>query len=60
MRMSAGRIRSINRAMARTHSSAYTSLDRNRRRSQDGIVAVDSVVPPHTTHIVFVPKLIAL
>jgi len=60
MRMSAGRIRSINRAMERTYASAYTSPDWNRRRAQDANVAASSAVPPHTTHIVVVPKPIAL
>jgi hypothetical protein len=56
MRLSAGRIRSINRAMARTHASAYTPTNRNVNRSEAGFVASVSVIPPHTIRIVSVPK----
>ncbi len=56
MRLSAGRIRSINRAMARTHASAYTAPDRNVRRSEAGTVAFASAIPPHTIRIVAVPR----
>ena len=60
MRMSAGRIRSINRAMARTHASAYTAPDRIVRRSEAGSVASVSGIPPHTIRIVAVPKAITV
>ena len=56
MRMSAGRIRSINRAMARTHAFAYTAPDRNVRRSDAGNVVSVSAIPPHTIRIVAIPK----
>jgi len=56
MRLSAGRIRSINRAMARTHASAYTSPNCNVHRSEAGFVASVSAIPPHTIRIVAVPK----
>jgi len=56
MSLSAGRIRSINRAMARTHASAYTSPNRNVSRSEAGFVTSVSVIPPHTIRIVAVPK----
>lgn len=56
MRLSAGRIRSINRAMARTYASAYTPTNRNAHRSEAGFVASVSAIPPHTIRIVAVPK----
>ena len=56
MRMSAGRIRSINRSIARTHAFAYTSRDRNSRHQFHGTTLTTSAMPAHTIRIVTVPK----
>lgn len=56
MSLSAGRIRSINRALAKTHAAAYTSRDRNPHCSPTNLPSSSSVIPPHTIKIVAVPK----
>jgi hypothetical protein len=56
MRMSAGRIRSINRSIARTHAFAYTSRDSNARHQFDDATLTTSAIPAHTIRIVAVPK----
>ncbi len=56
MRMSAGRIRSINRSIARTHAFAYTSRNGNGRRHFDDATLPTSAIPAHTIRIVAVPK----
>ena len=60
MRLSAGRIRSINRAMARTHASAYSPSGRDRRRPEVSLATPTSLIPPHTIRIVAVPKAAAV
>ena len=56
MSLSAGRIRSINRALAKTHAAAYTARDRNPHHSPANLASSTSAVPPHTIKIVAVPK----
>ena len=56
MSLSAGRIRSINRALAKTHAAAYTARDRNRHHSPANLASSTSAIPPHTIRIVAVPK----
>ena len=56
MSLSAGRIRSINRALAKTHAAAYTARDRNPHRLPAYLSSSSSAVPPHTIKIVVVPK----
>ena len=56
MRMSAGRIRSINRSIARTHAFAYTSPDGNARHQYYDATFTTSAIPAHTIRIVAVPK----
>ena len=56
MSLSAGRIRSINRALAKTHAAAYTARDRNPHRLTVNLSTSTSAIPPHTIKIVAVPK----
>lgn len=60
MRLTAGRIRSINRAMARTHASAYSPYGRDRRHPEASPATPASLIPPHTIRIVAVPKAAAV
>jgi hypothetical protein len=56
MRLSAGRIRAINRALARTHASAYAMRDRSPRRLLEIPIPSVYAIPPHTIKIVAVMK----
>ena len=56
MSLSAGRIRAINRALAKTHAAAYTVRDRNPHRLAANLAPSTSAIPPHTIKIVVVPK----
>ena len=56
MSLSAGRIRSINRVLAKTHAIAYTSRDRNPHRLPASLASSTSAIPPHAIKIVAVPK----
>ena len=56
MRLSAGRIRAINRALARTHASAYAMWDRSPRRLLESSIPTVYAIPPHTIKIVAVAK----
>ncbi len=56
MSMSAGRIRSINRSLGRTHASAYAARDRNAHHLSQNLTHSASAVPPGTIKIVAVPK----
>ena len=56
MRLSAGRIRAINRALARTHATAYGTWERNTRPQFHKSVRPVNGIPPHTIKIVAVPK----
>ena len=58
MSLSAGRIRSINRALAKTHAIAYTSRDRNPHRMPTNLFSSTSAIPPHAIKIVAVSKQI--
>jgi hypothetical protein len=55
MRMSAGRIRSINRTLARINGTSYTTLERTSRRVPDSPVPA-STIPPHTIRVVAVAR----
>jgi len=56
MRMSAGRIRAINRAIARTHASVFVSRDGNTHRFPDTQVSSSFSFPPDTIKVVAVAK----
>jgi hypothetical protein len=56
MSLSAGRIRSINRSLARTHASAYATRDRNAHRLSQNLTHSASAVPSGTIKIVAVPR----
>jgi hypothetical protein len=58
MRLSAGRIRAINRALARTHASAYATRDRSPRLLEN-LIPSASAVTPHTIRVVAVAKPVA-
>lgn len=59
MRLSAGRIRAINRALVRTHATAYALRDSNSRRLPEPLTPPVSAIPPHTIKVVAVPRPIA-
>ena len=56
MSMSAGRIRSINRSLARTHASAYTTRDRNAHHLAQNLTHSKSAVSAGTIKIVAIPR----
>ncbi len=56
MRLSAGRIRAINRALARTHATAYGTWERNTHPQLEPSTRPVNGIPPHTVRIVAVPK----
>jgi hypothetical protein len=56
MSLSAGRIRSINRSLARTHASAYATRDRNAHHLSQNLAPPASTIPPGTVKIAAVPK----
>jgi hypothetical protein len=59
MRLSASRIRSINRAIARVQSSAWSAPDRNRRPLANPTLA-DSVNAAEFVKVVVVPRTATL
>jgi hypothetical protein len=59
MRLSAGRIRAINRALARTHTSAYAMRDSGPRHLLENPTPSVYAIPPHTIKIVAVTKSVA-
>ena len=56
MRLSASRIRSINRAIARVQSSAWSVLDRNPHRTLANPTLVASVNAAEFVKVVVVPR----
>jgi hypothetical protein len=60
MRLSASRIRSINRAIARVQSSAWAAPDRNPYRSLANPTLAVSTSPAKFVKVVGVPKSTAL
>ncbi len=56
MSLSAGRIRFINRSLARTHASAYATRDRNAHHLSQNLAHSASAVPPDTIKIVAIPR----
>ena len=56
MRMSAGRIRSINRSIARVSGIICGASDSPRRVPPQNLVTSTPAIPPHTVKIVAVPK----
>ncbi len=56
MRLSASRIRSINRAIARTQSSAWTTPRNHRRLSTGTMSRPTGVNSAGTTKVVVVPR----
>lgn len=56
MSLSAGRIRSINRSLARTHASAYATRDRNAHRLPHTPTLSASMILPGTIKIVAIPR----
>ena len=56
MSLSAGRIRSINRSLARTHASAYAIRDRNAHHLSQSLTSSASAIPPGTIKIAAVPR----
>jgi hypothetical protein len=56
MRMSAGRIRSINRSVARVNGIICGESDAPRRFYVESTKVPLSGIPPHTIRIVAVPK----
>lgn len=56
MRMSASRIRSINRSIARVNGIICSASDSPRRSSAENQKPQTSVVPPQAIRIVAVPK----
>lgn len=60
MRLSASRIRSINRAIARVQSSAWSAPDRNRHRSLANPKLAVSVNAAEFVKVVVVPRTATL
>jgi hypothetical protein len=58
MRLSANRIRSINRAIARVNGIVCGASDRIPRRSLESPKTSGASIPPHTIKVVAVPKSI--
>ncbi len=56
MSLSAGRIRSINRSLARTRASAYAMRDRNAHHLPQHLTHSASTTPSGTIRIVAVPR----
>jgi hypothetical protein len=59
MRLSASRIRSINRSIARVNGIICGASDRTPRRPLEAPKPLEFGIPPHTTKVVAVPKSIA-
>ncbi len=56
MSLSAGRIRSINRSLARTHASAYATRDRNAHHLSQNLTSPAAAISSGTIKIVAVPR----
>ena len=56
MRLSASRIRSINRAIARVQSAAWSASGRTHRHSAPSLALVASMNAPRFVKIVAVPR----
>jgi hypothetical protein len=56
MRLSAGRIRAINRALARAHASAYAMRDTSPHRLLESPIPSSYAIQPHTIKVVAVAK----
>ncbi len=56
MRLSASRIRSINRAIARVQSSAWSAPDRNPHRTLTNPTLTISASPAEIVKVVVVPR----
>jgi hypothetical protein len=56
MSLSAGRIRSINRSLSRTHASAYTIRDRNAHRLPHNLTPSAPTISHGTIKIVAAPR----
>jgi hypothetical protein len=56
MRMSAGRIRSINRRIARVNGIIFCASDASRRVFGESTKVPTAGTPPHTIKIVAVPE----
>lgn len=59
MRMSASRIRSINRAIARVQSTAWTSPRNNQRQPSDNADVSTGLLTADTLKVVAVPRAAA-
>jgi hypothetical protein len=59
MRLSASRIRSINRSIARVNGIICGASDRMPQRQFEAPKASGTVIPPHTTKVVAVPRFAA-
>lgn len=59
MRMSASRIRSINRAIARVQSTAWTSPRKNPRQPSDPAAVPTALLTAGTLKVVAVPRAVA-
>ena len=56
MRLSASRIRSINRAIARVNGIICGASDRMQPRQLEAPKVSGTTIPPHTTKVVAVPR----
>lgn len=59
MRMSASRIRSINRAITRVQSTAWKSPRKNPRQPSDGATVPTGLLTAGTLKVVAVPRVAA-
>jgi hypothetical protein len=59
MRLSASRIRSINRAIARVQKFAWSTSDRNRRRSIPSLTSAAALSATPVVKVVAVPRSVA-
>ncbi len=59
MRLSAGRIRSINRSIARVNGIICGASDRIPRHQPESPKVSGASIPPHTIKVVAVPKSMA-
>jgi hypothetical protein len=56
MRLSASRIRSINRSIARVNGIIFGASDWTPQRQFEAPRATGAVIPPHTIKVVAVPR----
>ena len=59
MRLSASRIRSINRAIARVQKFAWSTSDRSRRRTMPSLTSAAAVSATSFVKVVAVPRSVA-